>query len=132
MGEDNFFIFGRTAEEIGALKSGGYDPWAYYNGNAELRQVLDMIRGGYFSVDEPGRFQPIFDALTRNGDHYCLLADYADYVAAQERVDALYRQPEKWSKKAILNVARMGYFSSDRSIREYAENIWKVKPVSHE
>ena len=89
-----------------------------------------MIDSGYFSPDAPDRFRPIFDALTTYGDHYLLLADYASYIACQERVDALYRDPDEWTRRAILNVANMGKFSSDRTIREYAERIWNVKPVA--
>jgi starch phosphorylase len=90
-----------------------------------------MIAGGYFSPDDPQRFRQIFDLLTGYGDHYLLLADYASYIACQERIDALYRNHEEWNKRAILNVASMGHFSSDRTIKEYAETIWKVKPIEH-
>ena len=107
----------------------GHDPWAVYNTNAELKQALDMINGGYFSPDTPHLFQPLFDSLTGYGDHFLLLADYASYIACQERVDALYQNPEEWSRRAILNVAGMGKFSSDRTIREYAEIVWNVKPA---
>lgn len=86
-------------------------------------------RLGLFSPDEPDRFQPIVDALLTHGDHYLLLADYASYVACQERVDALYCRPEEWLQKSILNVAGMGKFSSDRTIRQYAEQIWRVGPI---
>jgi starch phosphorylase len=131
VGEDNIFIFGLTAEEVAALRTKSYNPWDIYNTNAELRQALDMIAGGYFSPDAPHRFRPIFDALTGYGDHFLLLADYASYIACQDQVDALYRDPEEWSRRAILNVAGMGRFSSDRTIREYAETVWNVKAVEH-
>jgi starch phosphorylase len=131
VGEDNIFIFGLTAEEGAALRAKGYNPWDIYNTNAELRQALDMIAGGYFSPDAPHRFRPICDALTGYGDHFLLLADYASYIACQDQVDALYRDPEEWSRRAILNVAGMGRFSSDRTIREYAETVWNVKAVEH-
>jgi len=88
-----------------------------------------MINNGYFSPDAPNRFRPIFDALTAYGDHFLLLADYGSYVACQERVDALYRDPGEWARRAILNVAGLGKFSSDRAIQEYADRIWGVKPV---
>ena len=88
-----------------------------------------MVRDGYFSMEEPSRFTPIVDALLTHGDHYMLLADYADYLACQDRVDALYRQPEEWSRRAILNVAGMGRFSADRAIQEYAGNIWGVRAI---
>jgi starch phosphorylase len=87
-----------------------------------------MISGGYFSADAPNRFRSVFDALTGYGDHYVLCADYAAYITCQERVDALYQDPEEWSRRAIRNVAGMGKFSSDRTIREYADRIWGVKP----
>jgi len=131
IGAENFFIFGMTAAEVAALEAKGYNPWDVYNTNEELRQALDMINSGFFSPNAPDRFRPLFDALTGYGDHYMLLADYASYVSCQERVDALYRDPEEWSRKAILNVAGMGKFSSDRTIREYAETVWKVKAVKH-
>ena len=130
--KSNIFIFGNTAEQISELGRRGYNPWDYYHGNGELKQAMDMIQSGYFCLDEPKRFQPIFDALTTHGDRYFLLADYASYVDCQEKVDALYRKPAEWAKKAILNVARMGKFSSDRSIADYAEKIWHVHPVAHE
>ncbi len=88
-----------------------------------------MIAGGYFSPDAPQQFRPVFDSLTGYGDPFLLLADYDSYLACQERVDALYRDQEEWSRRAILNVAGMGKFSSDRSILEYAEKIWDVQPV---
>jgi starch phosphorylase len=128
VGDDNIFIFGMTAGEIAALRAKGYLPWDLYNTNGELKQALDMISGGYFSPDAPNRFRPVFDALTGYGDHYLLCADYASYIACQERVDALYQDPEEWSRRAVLNVAGMGKFSSDRTIREYADRIWGVKP----
>jgi len=132
VGEENIFIFGRTAEEIAALNANGYNPWDYYHGNTELKQALDMIQHGYFSLDEPSRYQPIFDILTHQGDRYFLLADYTAYVACQEQVDALYLNQPEWIRKTILNVARMGHFSSDRTIRQYAEDIWRVQPVAHD
>ena len=127
VGEDNIFIFGLTTPEVAELRDRGYNSWEYYHADFELRQALDMIGGGFFSVEEPARYQPIRDSLLNQGDHYLLLADYASYVAAQRRVAALYRDPEEWSRRAILNVARMGKFSSDRSIRQYAEQVWNVK-----
>ena len=128
VGDDNIFIFGMTAGEIAALRAKGYRPWDLYNTNGELKQALDMISGGYFSADAPNRFRSVFDALTGYGDHYVLCADYAAYITCQERVDALYQDPEEWSRRAIRNVAGMGKFSSDRTIREYADRIWGVKP----
>jgi starch phosphorylase len=129
VGDDNIFIFGLTADEVARHRDNGYDPRAIYEANAEVKRALDMIRNGYFSVDETERFHPIFESLTTQGDWFMLLADYASYVAAQERVDALYQTPDEWSRRAVLNVAGMGKFSSDRAIREYAERIWNVTPV---
>ena len=129
VGEENFFIFGLDAQEVTALKNAGYNPWNYYHANTELRWALDMIASGYFSPEQADRFRPIVDNLTHGGDNYLLLADYAAYVAAQERVEALYRDPQQWTRRAILNVAGMGKFSSDRTINEYAEKIWGAKPV---
>lgn len=130
VGADNFFIFGNTTPEVEALRAQGYQPRQIVEQNAELRQALEQIRDGAFSPDEHGRFQGIYDALVTWGDHYLLLADYASYVATQEEVDRLYRQPDEWTRKAILNVAGMGGFSSDRAIAEYAEEIWHAQPVS--
>lgn len=126
VGDENIFIFGLNADEVSATKSNGYNPWDYYNSNPELKEALDMIASGYFSIEEPGRYQAIFDNLLNKGDQYLLLADYASYIQTQEHVSALYKDKEEWSRRAILNVARMGKFSSDRSIREYADNIWKL------
>ncbi|HZV62279.1 MAG TPA: glycogen/starch/alpha-glucan phosphorylase [Methylophilaceae bacterium] len=130
VGEENIFIFGLTTQEVAERKAAGYNPWDYYHANAELRQVLDMIGNGYFNVEEPNRYQPIFDTLLNKGDYYMLLADYASYIATQEQVSAVYKDQEDWSRRAILNVARIGKFSSDRTIREYAQKIWKIAPVA--
>lgn len=130
VGEENFFIFGLNTKEVENLRRQGYNSRDYYHANAELKHVLDMLTSGYFSPEEPNRFQPIVDALLQHGDHYLLLADYASYVACQDRVGELYRNPKEWTKQAILNVAGMGKFSSDRTIREYAKKIWRVEPVT--
>lgn len=128
VGRENIFIFGLTVPEVEALRRNGYNPWDYVHANTELKLVLDMIASGYFSVDDPHRFQPILDTLLQ-GDHYLLLADYAAYITCQDAVSDLYRNPSQWIKQAILNVAGMGKFSSDRTIGEYAETIWKAAPV---
>ncbi len=127
VGDENIFIFGLTTPEVAELRARGYNPWEYYNGNPELKQVLDMIGNGYFSVEEPDRYRAIYENLTWNGDHYLLLADYASYIACQERVSALYQDQDEWARRAILNVANMGKFSSDRTIQEYADKVWNVK-----
>jgi len=129
IGNDNFFIFGMNADEVAALKRGGYNPREYYNRNRELKQVLDMIAEGYFSPEDPGLFRPVVDALLNQGDQYCLLADYASYVECQERVSELYLDQDEWARRSILNTAAMGKFSSDRTIAEYAREIWGVEPV---
>lgn len=129
VGEENIFIFGLTTAEVAKLRASGYRSRDYYQSNDELRQVIDMIANGYFSPEEPGRFKPIVDSLLAYGDHYLLLADYASYMACQQRVEALYRDEEQWLRKVILNVANMGKFSSDRTIFQYAERIWRTKPV---
>jgi starch phosphorylase len=126
VGEDNIFIFGHTADQLRELRSQGYNPWDYYHANAELAQVIDMLSSGHFSPDDPNRFRPLVDSLLVGGDLFAVLADYTAYIACQDAVDRLYENPEEWSRKAILNVARSGYFSSDRSIREYAEKVWNI------
>jgi glycogen phosphorylase len=127
VGADNFFTFGLTVEEVEALRARGHRPWDCYHANAELRGVLDAIGSGAFSPDEPRLFQPILDSLLDGGDYYLLLADYAGYLACQEEVSRVYLDRDRWLKMAILNVARIGVFSSDRTIRQYADEIWHVK-----
>ncbi|MBI5659560.1 MAG: glycogen/starch/alpha-glucan phosphorylase [Nitrosomonadales bacterium] len=129
VGEENIFIFGLTAAEVARVKAEGYQPWDRYHANIELREALDMIGSGFFSPGEPERFKPIVDSLLQHGDHYLLLADYASYAACQKEVEQSYLDQERWVKKAILNVANMGKFSSDRTIMQYAGQIWDTKPV---
>ncbi len=129
IGAENMFIFGLKSEEVAALKREHYNPCDYYNADQELKRVLDMIRAGRFSQSEPGVFDPIVSSLLEEGDTFCLLADFRSYMDTQDRVDELYRKPSEWTKRAILNVARMGKFSSDRAIFQYAEEIWKIRPV---
>jgi starch phosphorylase len=128
VGNDNIFIFGLNTGEVAALNT-RYNPWDYYHANAELKWALDMIASGYFSPEQADLFQPIVHNLTHGGDHYLLLADFAAYIAAQEQVETLYRNPKQWARSAILNVAGMGKFSSDRTIGEYAERIWGARAV---
>jgi len=130
VGEDNIFIFGHTADEVAEMRVRGYQARSYYAANPQLAAVLDAIRDGLFSPDEPNRYRPIFDALVNWGDHYLLLADFESYVSTQRRVDALYRQPDEWAQRALLNVAGMGAFSSDRTIAEYAETIWRTPALT--
>ncbi|WP_085812457.1 glycogen/starch/alpha-glucan phosphorylase [Geoanaerobacter pelophilus] len=129
VGRENIFIFGMTAAEVAALRARGYNPREYYNNNRELRRVLDMIASGYFSPWAPELFTPLTESLLNLGDYYMLLADYAAYVACQEKVSELFRQKDEWTRQAILNCAGMGKFSSDRTIDQYARDIWGIKPV---
>ena len=128
VGLDNICIFGLRAEDVASLRASGYSSRRIYEGDAELARVLDMIGSGAFSPDEPTRYRGITMSLLDGGDHYMLLADYATYVAAQESMAARYLDCDAWMRTAILNVAGMGYFSSDRAIAEYASNIWHVSP----
>lgn len=128
VGEENFFSFGLTACEILNMRQ-SYNPRVYYEKNQELRKAIDQIKDGYFSPAQPRLFQPIIEALLGR-DEYFVLADYESYIACQERVNRTYLDREQWARMAILNIARSGRFSSDRSIREYAEKIWGIKPVS--
>lgn len=129
VGEDNIFIFGLTAAEVAEMKANGYRPRDIYHANPELRAVLDMIGSGFFSPDEPDRFEPLVEMLLQHGDKYMLLADYASYIACQKKVETAYQDQEQWIRKAILNVANMGKFSSDRTIMQYAQQIWDTRPV---
>ena len=129
VGSENIFIFGNTAEQVETLRRNGYEPRDYYQNNQELKQAIDMIDNGFFSQDNPGLYHPIVDMLLEKGDFYLVLADYEDYIQCQQQVSDLFRQQAAWTRKAILNVARMGKFSSDRTILEYASDIWHIKPV---
>lgn len=126
VGAENIFIFGLTTPQVAEVKANGYNPYDYYNSNPELKKVLDMISSGFFSIDEPARYQPIVDNLLKNGDQYLLLADYASYIETQDKVGKLYQDQDEWTRLAILNVANMAKFSSDRAIGDYAKNIWHV------
>ncbi|MFV2057535.1 MAG: glycogen/starch/alpha-glucan phosphorylase, partial [Thiohalomonadales bacterium] len=129
VGEENFFLFGLTEQKVNQLKSNGYDPRQYYQNNNTLKQVLDLIQSGFFSRGDTQLFKPLLDSLL-NHDEYMLLADFQSYIDCQEKVSECYMNQDEWTRKSILNVARMGKFSSDRSIRDYCEDIWKIKPVS--
>ncbi len=128
VGADNFFLFGLRAEEVAALKSRGYNPWDYYHINAPLKAVINLVQSGFFSHGNPDLFRPLIDTLLHH-DPFMLLADYQSYIDCQDQVSQAYRDPEHWTGMSIWNVANMGKFSSDRSIREYCEDIWKVSPV---
>ena len=129
VGHENFFLFGLTAAEVDKVKSRGYRARDYYEADHQLKEILDQINSGYFSPQNPGLFHPLVNALLDH-DEFLLLADYRSYLDCQERVSLAYKDRENWTRRSILNVARIGYFSSDRSIREYCERIWKTSPVS--
>jgi starch phosphorylase len=126
VGRDNIFIFGLTPEEVLELKGSGYNPYHYYEKNQELKEVLDMIGSGYFSPENTGLFKPVVDSILYHGDTYMVLADYESYINCQEKVGKLYADKHEWAKKSILNVANMGKLSSDRTIMEYAKEIWGI------
>ena len=126
-GEENFFLFGLTAEQVSGSR-GWYNPNWHYEHDSETRQALDLIFSDHFSRYEPGVFGPLRDMLLTNGDPYMHLADLKSYLEADARLCALYADPNEWARKAILNVAASGRFSSDRTISQYASEIWGVKP----
>ncbi len=128
VGAENFFLFGLNAEEVSRTLAEGYCPRVIYNSNPELKAVIDLIDSGLFSNGDRSVFQPLIDNLLSH-DHYLLLADYAAYVACQDQVSAAYRDTARWTRMSILNVARMGKFSSDRTIAEYCRDIWRVTPT---
>jgi starch phosphorylase len=128
VGHENFFLFGLTAEEVKERLRQGYDPRAVYESDPELREVLDLIADGHFSVTEPGLFRPLVDGLLTH-DPYLVLADYRAYADAHRRVEEAWGDPARWAAMAVRNVAGMGWFSSDRTIREYADEIWQAEPV---
>src|SRR4029453_13357943 len=126
-GEENFFLFGLTAEQVAGSRR-WYNPQWHYDHEPETRAALDLIFSDHFNRNEPGVFAPLRDTLLTQGDHYRHLADLTSYCQAHERLGPLYADPGAWAHKAILNVASSGRFSSDRTIAEYAAEIWKVEP----
>jgi starch phosphorylase len=129
VGAENLFIFGLTAAEVAARLAAGYQPQRELDANPELKSTLDLIDSGFFSPARPDDARPVVNRLLSDGEPFLVLADFAAYVRAQDQVDALYVQEDEWSRRAIINCLNMGYFSSDRSVREYADRIWAVKPV---
>ncbi|HEY9381523.1 MAG TPA: glycogen/starch/alpha-glucan phosphorylase, partial [Burkholderiales bacterium] len=127
-GADNFFLFGLKADEVEQIKREGYRPQAYVERNTELRIVLQLIANGHFSRGDPEVFRPLVDNLMQS-DPFLVLADFEGYDACQDTIDAVWRDPDRWSRMSILNTARAGKFSSDRAIREYCSGIWTVRPV---
>jgi starch phosphorylase len=132
VGDDNIFIFGLTVEEVNELKSNGYNPYDYYYKDAEIKAVLDWLETDYFTPGKPGALVSIKQSLLDNGDPYMVLADFRAYSDAQIAVDAAYRDKERWAEMAIINTAKMGKFTSDRSIRDYVERVWKLSPCKIE
>ena len=129
VGDDNIFIFGMTVDQVEALRSKGYNPWDLYNSDEELRAILDWLGSNYFTPNEHNAFNLLHQSLLGGGDPFMVLADFRSYVECQDRVDVAYRNQSEWARMAILNTARMGKFSSDRTIREYAEQIWNLPAV---
>jgi starch phosphorylase len=129
VGSENIFIFGLTAEEVAAYRKRGYSPSEVARADPELTKTLEMIDSGYFSPGNLADGKPVVDRLLSEGEPFFVLADFKSYAAAQDAVDALYRRADEWQRKAVLNALSMGIFSSDRSIREYAQRIWRIKPV---
>jgi glycogen phosphorylase len=128
VGAENFFLFGMTAQEVVDLRNKGYKPTDYYNANPELKLVIDQLSAGYFSPKDRGQFMAIVDSLLSR-DEYMLLADFQAYSDCQEQVAEVFRDQDRWTRMSILNVARMGKFSADRTIADYCQNIWQVKPM---
>jgi starch phosphorylase len=125
-GEENFFLFGLTAEQVAGSR-GWYSPWWHYHNEPETRAALNLIFSDHFSRKEPGIFEPLRATLLGNGDHYMHLADLRSYLEADEAVTSLYTHADGWARKAILNVTSSGRFSSDRTIAEYAADIWNTE-----
>jgi starch phosphorylase len=130
VGPENLYIFGLRAEQVADLRaSGAYDSRALYESTPRIRRVIDALGSGRFSPDEPRLFAPLVESLIAGGDRWFVLADFDSYGDTQERISRDWLEPLDWARRATLNVARMGFFSSDRAIREYATAIWNLKPV---
>jgi starch phosphorylase len=127
-GPENVFLFGLATQEVAGLQARGYRPMDYYEAEPELREAIDLVRTGFFARGDRELFRPLVDALLHS-DPYFVLADFASYIRCQERVSESYEDREEWARMAILNCARSGKFSSDRTIREYCSDIWRVNPV---
>jgi starch phosphorylase len=129
VGAENFFLFGLTAAQVARARAAGYRPRDHYDADPELREAIDLVRDGAFSGGDRDLFRPLVEALLGH-DEYMLLADYPSYAESQRRVSAAWHDRERWARMSILNVARIGKFSSDRAIREYCEDIWKIQPMA--
>lgn len=130
VGDENIFIFGLNVEEVDELRRSGYNPQTYYHANAELKKALDQIRDGFFSPEDKQLFSPIISALLEQGDYFMVLADYEAYVKEQENVEKVYKNVEEWNRMAIINMANVGKFSSDRTIKDYNDEIWGSELVN--
>ena len=128
VGADNFFLFGKTVEEVDATWKAGYNPWDIYQNNASIRRVLDAIKNNFFNLDQPGLYQPIWDTLLVHGDRYLVLDEFDAYVKGQAKVSEAFEDQARWAKMCILNIANSGKFSTDRTIAEYAQDIWNIHP----
>ena len=129
MGAENFFLFGLTAAQVEQTRQHNYNPRFIYEGNEELREVINLIKSGLLSNGDKNLFEPVIENLL-NHDPYMLMVDYPLYISCQELVSETWKKQDIWDKMAILNVARMGKFSSDRSIKDYCDKIWRVKPFT--
>jgi starch phosphorylase len=131
VGAENFFLFGKTVEEIQAIRSeGSYNPWQHYYDDLPTKRVLDFLHSDFLNLEQPDLYRPLWDSLLEHGDHYFHLADFKSYIEAQEQVDAAYRDPARWARMCILNIAHSGKFTSDRTIGQYAEEIWGIEPCA--
>ena len=128
VGDENAFIFGLKAHEVEDLREKGYNPYDYYQASSEVKEAVDLLFSGHFSINEPGIFEPIRETIFENGDYYMLMADLQSYITAQEEVEKAYKDQDLWAKMAIKNIACSGKFSSDRTINQYAKDIWNVNP----
>jgi starch phosphorylase len=128
VGPENFFLFGMTVEDVARVRREGYRPGPIVAGNPELREIMELIGSGHFSGGDRELFRPLVENLTQQ-DPFLVMADYAAYVACHDYIDGVWRDPDDWTRRAILNTAGSGKFSSDRAIREYCENIWRVAPL---
>jgi len=128
VGAENFFLFGKTVEEVEAIERSGYNPWDVYNRNPAVKRVLDAIKNNFFNLDQPGLYQPIWDTLLTHGDHYLVLDEFDSYVECQSQISEVFEDQVRWARMCILNIAHSGKFSTDRTIAEYAKEIWDIHP----
>jgi starch phosphorylase len=126
VGNDNIFIFGKTVEQVNETLNKGYNPYDYYYNNKEIKAVLDWLDSDYFTPGQPGALSPLKQSMLDGGDPYLVLADFESYSEANVKLDEAYKDKARWAKMAILNTAKMGKFTSDRSIEDYVEKIWKL------